>query len=133
MNPHFMFNSLNFIQNFILNNKDDRAVMYLNKFAKLMRMILNNSEKSHITLNEELDAMRLYIELEQMRFQNQFEFKINVSEEIDPDYEQIPTMLIQPYVENAILHGLNPKKEAGLLQIEIRLTSNVMIFSIIVN
>jgi len=133
MNPHFMFNSLNSIQNFILTNKDDRAVMYLNKFAKLMRMILNNSEKSHITLNEELEAMRLYIELEQMRFQNQFQFKINVSEDIDPDYEQIPTMLIQPYVENAILHGLNPKKEAGLLQIDIRLAGSVMICSIIDN
>lgn len=133
MNPHFMFNSLNSIQNFILNDKDDRAVMYLNKFAKLMRLILNYSEKSHISLSEELEAMRLYIELEQMRFQNQFQFKINVSEEIDPDYEQIPTMLIQPYVENAILHGLNPKKEAGLLQIDIRLAGNVMICSIIDN
>lgn len=133
MNPHFMFNSLNSIQNFILTNKDDRAVMYLNKFAKLMRMILNNSEKSHITLNEELDAMRLYIELEQMRFQNQFQFKITLSEDIDPDYEQIPTMLIQPYVENAILHGLNPKKDSGLLQIDIRLAGSVMICSIIDN
>ncbi len=133
MNPHFMFNSLNSIQNFILNNKDDRAVMYLNKFAKLMRLILNNSEKSHITLSEELEAMRLYIELEQMRFQNQFQFKITLGDDIDPDYEQIPTMLIQPYVENAILHGLNPKKDSGLLQIDIRLAGSVMICSIIDN
>jgi ligand-binding sensor domain-containing protein len=133
MNPHFMFNSLNSIQNFILNNKDDRAVMYLNKFAKLMRLILNNSEKSHITLSEELEAIRLYIELEQMRFQNQFKIKIKLGDDIDPDYEQIPTMLIQPYVENAILHGLNPKKDAGLLQIDIRLAGSVMICSIIDN
>jgi ligand-binding sensor domain-containing protein len=133
MNPHFMFNSLNSIQNYIVNNKDDRAILYLNKFAKLMRMILNNSEKSVVTLREELDAMRLYIELEQMRFQNTFQYEINVNGEIDQDFEQIPTMLIQPYVENAILHGLNPKKEEGLLKIEIRLAGGVMICSIIDN
>jgi ligand-binding sensor domain-containing protein len=133
MNPHFMFNSLNSIQNYIVNNKDDRAILYLNKFAKLMRMILNNSEKSLVTLREELDAMRLYIELEQMRFQNTFQYEINVGEEIDPDFEQIPTMLIQPYVENAILHGLNPKGERGLLKLEIRLAGGVMICSIMDN
>ncbi|MDP2385351.1 MAG: histidine kinase [Bacteroidota bacterium] len=134
MNPHFMFNSLNSIQNYIVNNKDDRAVMYLNKFAKLMRMILNNSEKSNVTLKEELDAMKLYIELEQMRFQNRFQYKITVSEEIDAEFEEIPTMLIQPYVENAILHGLNPKPgNDGLLQIDIRLAAGVMICSIVDN
>ncbi|HEY1039663.1 MAG TPA: histidine kinase, partial [Bacteroidia bacterium] len=133
MNPHFMFNSLNSIQNYIVNNKDDRAVMYLNKFAKLMRLILNNSEKSVVTLKEELDAMKLYIELEQMRFQNRFQFRITVSDEIDTEFEQIPTMLIQPYVENAILHGLNPKPGEGLLQIDIRLAAGVMICSIIDN
>lgn len=124
MNPHFVFNSLNSIQHFILTNKSGDAGKYLNKFARLMRVILNNSEKSVITVREELEYLTLYIELEAMRFDNKFSWKIDVSDEIDTDYFEIPAMLLQPYVENAILHGLTPKGEGGLLEIILRLQGN---------
>lgn len=130
MNPHFMFNSLNSIQHYIINNKDDEAVFYLNKFAKLMRVILNNSEKPTVTIREELDALKLYIELEQMRFQNKFTYEIKIDDAIDPDYEQVPTMLMQPYIENAILHGLTTRKEPGHLLIEIKLVDKFLLCSI---
>lgn len=124
MNPHFVFNSLNSIQHFILTNKSGDAGKYLNKFARLMRVILNNSEKSVITIKEELEYLTLYIELEAMRFDNKFEWKIDISDDIDTDYFEIPAMLLQPYVENAILHGLTPKGEGGLLEIIMRLQGN---------
>lgn len=117
MNPHFLFNSLNSIQHFILNNKSEEAVFYLNRFAKLMRMILNNSEKPTVTLNEEINALKIYIDLEKMRFSSLFDYDIEVGNTVDPDYEEIPSMLLQPYVENAILHGLVPKDAPGFLKI----------------
>jgi hypothetical protein len=117
MNPHFLFNSLNSIQHFILNNKSEEAVFYLNRFAKLMRMILNNSEKTVVTLNEEINALKIYIDLEQMRFSSLFSYEIIVDDALDADYEQIPSMLLQPYVENSILHGLVPKDAPGFLKI----------------
>ena len=126
MNPHFLFNSLNSIQHYIISNKGDEAVFYLNRFAKLMRMILANSEKTTITLNEEINGLKIYIELEQMRFSTLFDFEINMDENIDADYEQIPSMLLQPYVENAILHGLVPKDGGGLLQINFFIKDNFL-------
>jgi ligand-binding sensor domain-containing protein len=118
MNPHFLFNSLNSIQHYILNNKGEEAVFYLNRFARLMRMILNNSEKLTVTLSEEIAALNLYIDLERMRFSNIFDYEIKVdTTTMEADYEQIPTMLLQPYIENAILHGLIPKNEPGFLKI----------------
>ncbi|MEO8759842.1 MAG: histidine kinase, partial [Bacteroidia bacterium] len=130
MNPHFLFNSLNSIQHYILNNNGDEAAFYLNRFAKLMRMILNNSEKSSITLNEEIEALKIYIDLERMRFSNLFEFEITVNKNLDADYEQIPPMLLQPYVENAILHGLMPKNAAGFLKIHFFIKDNFIHVSI---
>ena len=130
MNPHFLFNSLNSIQHYIINNKGDEAVFYLNRFAKLMRMILNNSEKSSITLNEEIEALKIYIDLERMRFSNLFEFEITVDKALDGDYEQIPAMLLQPYVENAILHGLMPKNANGFLKINFFVKDNFIHVSI---
>ena len=126
MNPHFLFNSLNSIQHYIISNKGDEAVFYLNRFAKLMRMILANSEKTSITLNEEINGLKIYIELEQMRFSNLFDFNIYVDETIDADYEQIPSMLLQPYVENAILHGLVPKNGGGILNINFFIKENFL-------
>jgi ligand-binding sensor domain-containing protein/uncharacterized membrane-anchored protein YhcB (DUF1043 family) len=124
MNPHFLFNSLNSIQQFILTHKEEEAVFYLNRFARLMRMILNNSEKSAVTLNEEIDALKIYIDLEKMRFSNKFDYEITVAENVDADYEQIPTMLLQPYVENAILHGLTPGQKQGMLKINFYIQNN---------
>lgn len=134
MNPHFMFNSLNSIQHYIVNNKDNEAVFYLNKFAKLMRMILNNSEKPTVTVKEEIDALRLYLELEQMRFEKKFHYEIIVDDTIDQDYEELPTMLIQPYLENAILHGLTPKKDGiGKLTLEVKNIGGILLCSVIDN
>lgn len=130
MNPHFVFNSLNSIQHFILTNKSADAGKYLNKFARLMRVILNNSEKSLITLREEIEYLQLYLELEEMRFENKFSWKISVADNVDIDYYEIPAMLLQPYVENAILHGLTPKKEKGHLEISLSLQKNTLICSI---
>jgi len=124
MNPHFLFNSLNSIQQFILNHKDEEAVFYLNRFARLMRMILNNSEKQAVTLQEEIDSLKIYIDLEKMRFSNKFDCEIKVAVNMDADYEQIPTMLLQPYVENAILHGLTPGEKQGLLKINFFIENN---------
>ncbi len=126
MNPHFLFNSLNSIQQFILNNKDEEAVFYLNRFARLMRMILNNSEKQTVTLSEEVNALKIYIELEKMRFSGKFDFEIKPEENINMDYEEIPTMLLQPYVENAILHGLVPAQGKGMLSIRFYIKDNFL-------
>ncbi len=120
MNPHFVFNSLNSIQHYIFNSKSDEAVKYLNKFAKLMRVILNNSDKPTVAIEDDLEALKLYLELEQMRFEDKFEYTFVVDENVDLDYDIMPPMLLQPYVENAILHGLTPRKDKGLLTITIR-------------
>jgi ligand-binding sensor domain-containing protein len=131
MNPHFVFNSLNSIQHFILTNKTADAGKYLNKFARLMRVILNNSEKSLITIAEELEYLQLYLELEEMRFEGKFKWTVDISKEIDTDYFEIPAMLLQPYVENAILHGLMPKNGGGHLQIIMRLKENKLVCSVV--
>lgn len=133
MNPHFVFNSLNSIQHYILTNKGDEAVRYLNKFAKLIRLILNNSEKPTVTINEDLEAIVLYLELEKMRFEGKFTYEINLDPTLDGDYEDIPPMLIQPYLENAILHGINPKEGQGHISINIESASQFIKISIIDN
>lgn len=121
MNPHFVFNSLNSIQHYILNSKGEEAVKYLGKFARLIRTILNNSEKPTVTINEDMDAVKLYLELEKMRFDNKFSYSISIDPNIDPDYDEIPPMLLQPYLENAILHGINPKEGTGHISITIEI------------
>lgn len=119
MDPHFIFNSLNSIQHFISQNDKDAARGYLTKFATLMRLILNSSREEMISLAEEIDTLRLYIDLEKLRFDHKFTYSIYVSDEIDADEVEIPTMLMQPFVENAIIHGLKNKPTGeGLLSIE---------------
>jgi ligand-binding sensor domain-containing protein/two-component sensor histidine kinase len=130
MNPHFVFNSLNSIQHYIFNSKSDEAVKYLNKFAKLMRVILNNSDKPTVAIEDDLEALKLYLELEQMRFEDKFEYRFEIDKNVDLDYDIMPPMLLQPYVENAILHGLTPRKEKGLLTIGIRNEEHFIICTI---
>lgn len=117
MNPHFMFNALNSIQSLINNSQYNEANIYLEKFALLMRRVLNNSEKTFVTLSDELVALTLYCELEQLRFS--FKFEIEVSPEVNTQLMEIPGMIIQPLVENSILHGLAQKGDAGRLTIHI--------------
>jgi hypothetical protein len=106
MNPHFFYNALNTIQAYIFSNDRNNAITYLSKFSKLTRLILEMSDKQMVRLEEELQSLKLYLELEQARFQNDFTFDFTLDESIDKRMIEIPSMLIQPYVENAVKHGL---------------------------
>lgn len=131
MNPHFTFNTLSSIQNYIIKNNSDFASRYLSKFAKLMRVIMENSKQQEVAVKDELKALELYMELEALRLDNQFTYEVNVDERIDPQFDKIPSMLIQPYVENAIWHGLSHKKEGkGLLRVDLKLNSSHLICAI---
>ncbi len=122
MNPHFIFNCLNSINRFILINEPDAASNYLTKFSRLVRLILDHSRTEIVSLDRELDALRLYIELEAMRFDHKFAYEIAVAPEVVPGQIDIPPLLIQPYVENAIWHGLMQKKTPGMLSVRVFLT-----------
>ncbi len=106
MNPHVFYNALNTIQSFLFTNDKRNASNYLSKFSKLTRMILEMSGQETIKLQEEIEALKLYLELEKMRFDEDFNFDITISELVDLEMTKIPSMLIQPYVENAVKHGL---------------------------
>jgi ligand-binding sensor domain-containing protein/anti-sigma regulatory factor (Ser/Thr protein kinase) len=130
MNPHFIFNSLNSIQYYILKNDKISSNKYLTKFANLMRIILDNSQHQTIPIKDELSALSLYIELESLRFEDKFEYSIVVDEKIDTTYFCIPPLLIQPYVENAIWHGLMHKVDKGILKIEMQLDEKIIVCTI---
>ncbi|MGZ4060807.1 MAG: sensor histidine kinase, partial [Bacteroidia bacterium] len=117
MNPHFIFNSINSIQHYILINDSDMAYRYLSKFSKLIRNVLENSKHEVITLHKEIETIELYVELEKLRFENKFDHQIIVDPSIDILSYGISPLLIQPYVENAIWHGLMHKQAKGLLTI----------------
>jgi hypothetical protein len=119
MNPHFVFNALNAIHDFIANSDERSAHLYLGKFARLIRRILDQSRKSFISLEEELDTLRLYWELENMRFENKFRFEINIDSSIQPFNIELPPMLIQPYLENAVRHGLMNLGRPGEIKVNI--------------
>jgi LytS/YehU family sensor histidine kinase len=119
MNPHFIFNSLSSINRFILQNNKTQASEYLTKFSKLMRLILENSQVPLITLESELESLKLYLDLEALRFNYRFGYKISVAPETDTSVLKVPPLIMQPYVENAIWHGLMHKEEKGQLDIEI--------------
>jgi len=120
MNPHFVFNCLNSIQECIVTQKYGEASNYLNKFSKLFRMVLNNSGRKLISLDEEKEVLELYLQLELMRFEKSFSYKIIIDEELDTSEVLIPSMLLQPYVENALWHGLMHKDGERILQIEFK-------------
>ena len=117
MNPHFMFNSLNSIKNFILRSEPKQAAEYLSNFSHLIRMILQNSREKTISLQEELESLMLYIELEQLRFDEEFTLNCEIGEGVQMEQVLIPPMILQPYIENAIWHGLMHKKGKGLLSL----------------
>ncbi len=119
MNPHFIFNSLNSIQKYIWENKQEDTAEYLSKFSRLMRMTLDNSMQKWITLEQELNALVLYIELEHRRSNNKFNYQVHVSEHLDVATILVPPLILQPYVENAIWHGLLPKDGHGELRIAV--------------
>ena len=119
MNPHFIFNSLNSINRFILQNNRAQASEYLTKFSKLVRMILQNSQASLITLESELESLDLYLNLEALRFNHHFDYNISYPKDLDIEVLKVPPLIIQPYVENAIWHGLMHKEEKGHLDIDV--------------
>jgi two-component sensor histidine kinase len=120
MNPHFIFNSLNSIQRMYVEGNMDEANEFTADFAELMRRILDNSTKNLVTLHEEIELLTLYLSLENMRCKNMFDFTFDVEEKIDSQHTLIPPLIIQPFVENAIWHGILPKRQRGRIKIELR-------------
>ncbi len=119
INPHFLFNALNSIQTFILDDKQGVAESYLVKYGQLMRKILDHSNELTVTLNDELKALKLYLELEQIRVKHGFDFEIEIDEKIDPYETYIPSMVIQPFLENAIWHGISKLEERGKITVNV--------------
>jgi len=130
MNPHFIFNSLNSIQYFILQNDEFQANNYLASFSSLIRRILDNSKKNLITLSDELDTLDLYLNMEKLRFEEDFDFFIRKDPRIDYAETLIPPMMIQPFVENAIWHGISPLGRKGLLTISFSSNNHYFICTI---
>lgn len=119
MNPHFIFNSLNSVNQFIAQNNELEANKYLSSYSKLMRNIMENSNKDFIPLSVELDQLKEYLDLEYLRFQDKFSYEINVDNSLDTDAILVPNMLIQPQLENSVWHGLRYKETKGLLKLSI--------------
>jgi len=119
MNPHFIYNALNSIQYFILNNNPELAQKSLTNFSKLIRNTLNISKEKLISIELEIQTLKLYAEIESLRFENSFDFEIFVDENINQQTTQIPPMLIQPFIENSIWHGLSTKQNKGKITLTI--------------
>ncbi len=120
MNPHFLFNALNSIQQMILSGDETTATRFLSKFSKLLRTVLTNSDKEEISLKEEMELLHLYVELESLRFKESFSYSITCNEAIDAEEIFVPALFLQPLVENAIWHGLMHKKDKRLLHIQFK-------------
>ncbi len=134
MNPHFIFNCLNTIDSYILLNKTEEASEFLNKFSKLIRRILESSRQEFIPIEQDIDALELYIKLEQERSNPKFLYKISIDESLQANEYFIPSMLIQPFVENAILHGLRHKRDAvGELFLNFKVLDNQLVITLIDN
>jgi ligand-binding sensor domain-containing protein len=130
MNPHFIFNSLNSIQHFITTRDKEEALNYLSKFSRLIRKILENSRENTVSISNELQLLELYIQLEQLRFSNKFDYHIEIDEKIDTENTEIPPLLIQPYIENAIIHGLINKNDKGDLWLSLERNNGLLVCKI---
>ncbi|MBI3218236.1 MAG: histidine kinase [Bacteroidetes bacterium] len=119
MNPHFIFNSLNSINWYIIKSETEKASLYLTKFSKLIRLILDNSNHKTISLHQELAALKLYLEMECLRFNEKFSYSISVDKELNPISIGVPPLVIQPFVENAIWQGLLHKESEGKIEIKV--------------
>jgi hypothetical protein len=117
MNPHFIFNSLGSIQNYLLKNKGSEAVIYLSNFARLIRQNLNSVNTPMISLEDEVDRLRNYLDLEKIRLEYKFDYSIDIDQALDEDEVYIPSMIIQPIVENSIWHGIATLKEQGMISV----------------
>ncbi|HNA42363.1 MAG TPA: histidine kinase, partial [Saprospiraceae bacterium] len=126
MNPHFIFNSLNSINSYIVDNKTLQASDYLSKFSRLMRLILENSRHETITLSKELEYVSLYLLIESLRFAKAFEYEIHVDESVDAENLIVPPLFIQPFLENSIWHGLMPRKGTRTLNLDLTQSSDIL-------
>ncbi|CAN5697412.1 hypothetical protein BH11BAC1_BH11BAC1_04280 [soil metagenome] len=126
MNPHFIFNALQSIQTFLLNNKSEDANTYLLKFSKLMRAVLENSQHSEVPLKEDMKALELYMQLESIRLPHPFTYQFHIDESVDVEETTIPPLILQPFVENSIWHGLQYKPESGHIDIFISKNDNAL-------
>jgi PAS domain S-box-containing protein len=130
MNPHFIFNVLSSIQYFIVRNDELNAINYLTSFSKLMRTVLTRSSLDFVTVKEEIDLLNDYVHLEKLRFEEKFDFLVKCEDSVELDVIRMPSLLLQPYVENAILHGLYNKSGKGKLTIDVKRHNDFLIFSI---
>ncbi len=131
MNPHFIFNCINSIDAFIHSNDKYNATLYLNKFARLLRNILDSSKQNTVAFTKDIDTLKLYIELEELRHENKFKTNISIDDELLSNDYKVPPLIIQPFVENAILHGLkNREDNEGLLEIKIEKVADKIKYSI---
>jgi tetratricopeptide (TPR) repeat protein len=133
MNPHFIFNSLCAVQELILTGMSQKANVFLTKIARLMRNIIENSQEEFVALDKEIETLKLYMDIQQMRFEKGFEYKINIDQAIDPENISVPPMLAQPCVENSIEHGLMKLKEKGSIGITYSILDNLMVLEIVDN
>jgi tetratricopeptide (TPR) repeat protein len=130
MNPHFIFNSLNSIGDYILKNDTQSATVYLTKFAKLMRQTLENSNKKEVLLKNDIDLLKTYLDIENKRFSNSFTYNINIDTEIDAENTLVPPLILQPFIENSIIHGLALKEGKGHILIEIKKDKDMIICAV---
>jgi signal transduction histidine kinase len=130
MNPHFIFNSLASIQNFVVNQKATEASIYLSRFSQLVRNILDSSVDENVPLQKEIETIQNYLELQKVRFAGQFEYTLTVDEKIDEETMMIPPMLAQPFIENSIEHGIKYKETTGHINISFKLEGDLIRFEV---
>lgn len=130
MNPHFLFNSLASIQNYIINEKTDEASLYLSRFSQLVRNVLDNSAEELVSLENEVDAIQNYLELQKVRYAGKFDYQLIVDEQIDPEFTFIPPMLAQPFIENAIEHGVRHLEPSGHIIVRFSLKDKLIYFEV---
>lgn len=133
MNPHFIFNSLQAIQSFILTNKKEQSAGYLTSFSRLMRLILENSKHEYIPLDKEITTLTYYLELQKLRFKDIFDYIIAIEDNVDKEFLCVPPMLLQPFIENAIEHGFKNLKTKGEIQFQVSTSKNYLIMQVIDN
>lgn len=130
MNPHFIFNALNSINHYVQENERDLASGFLTKFARLMRLVLENSRHNEVPLASDMEALRLYMDLERARLNNRFTYEVEIEASIDQEATLVPPLILQPFVENAIWHGLSKKQGHGHLKVDVRQSDDMLVITI---
>jgi tetratricopeptide (TPR) repeat protein len=130
MNPHFIFNALNSINAFVQKNEPDKAAAFLARFARLMRLVLENSRQTEVPLKDDLEALDAYLHLERARTGDKFDYRIQVASDIDPEDVMVPPLVAQPFVENAIWHGIAGKEEKGMITLSVSRKGDQLLFAI---